>query len=312
MQLLIDGDIVAYRCAASMEPSKKAAPRELTQEETNFEREIAIARCDTLMRELIHTTQADTYQCFISGGGNFRYKVYPEYKANRKDTVDPRFRADCKEFLLKEWNSTVSQGCEADDLLGINQMALYYSDVYDVAEGKHKKNSFETIIATIDKDLLMIPGWHYNWVRDEKTYTAPLDGIKYCYKQMLIGDKADNIIGVAGLGPVKAGKLIDNLETELEMINVVLDLYNDDTERFVRNIMCLWIMQREEETWAHRVDHSVLPSQLRLEVAAVLESTKYSMGDILMEPIMIPPMTSGILVNGEWTESMEAVSLPLI
>jgi len=81
MILNVDADIVAFRCAASVEPSKKAEPRILTPEETAFERDIAIARCDTLMRELIHTTQADTYNCFLSGRGNFRYKVYPEYKA---------------------------------------------------------------------------------------------------------------------------------------------------------------------------------------------------------------------------------------
>jgi len=293
MQLLVDGDIVAYRCAASMEPSKKAEPRTLTEEETNFEREIAIARCDTLMRELIHTTGADTYQCFLSGRANFRYRVYPEYKANRRDTIDPRFRADCKAFLLKEWNATESHGCEADDLLGVAQTE-------------------DSIIATIDKDLLMIPGWHYNWVRDEKTYTAPLDGIKYCYKQMLIGDKVDNILGIDGLGPVKAGKIIDPLETEEEMINVVLSLYNEDVVRFTQNIMCLWIMQERGVTWAHRVGHLALPNQLKQEVDRVLESTTFLTDDISTVPITIPEMMYGTPCNGEPTESMEPISQPLI
>jgi len=292
MQLLVDADIVAYRCSASVEPSKKVEPRTLTKEETDFERDIAIARCDALMRELIHTTQADTYQCFLSGRENFRYRVYPDYKANRKDTVDPRFRQDCKAFLLKEWNATLSHGNEADDLLGIAQTE-------------------DSIIATIDKDLLMVPGWHYNWVKDERTYTAPLDGIRFAYKQMLIGDKADNIFGVAGLGPVKASKLIDNLETEQEMIEQVLTLYDGDTARFVQNITCLWIMQKEGETWLHRVDRSVLPSQLKQEMEAVLESTKFSMVDTLTEPITIPVMTFGIPVNGLVPESMEPKSQPL-
>ena len=291
MQLLVDGDIVAYRCAASVEPSKKAEPRILTKEETAFERDIAIARCDTLMRELIHTTQAESYQCFLTGSGNFRYKVYPEYKANRIGMVDPRFRQDCKEFLLKEWNAILSHGCEADDLLGISA-------------------ADERIIASIDKDLLMVPGWHYNWVRDERTYTTPLDGLRYMYKQMLIGDKTDNIIGIYGLGPAKSGKLIDNLETEEEMIETVFDLYDQDVERFILNAQCLWIMQKEGETWLQRVS-CPLPPQLKQGVDQRLDSTKSLMEDISMGHIMSEMMTSGIPVNGECPGSMEPESLPL-
>jgi 5'-3' exonuclease len=275
-----------------MEPSKKAEPRTLTQEETQFERETAIARCDTLMRELIHTMQADTYQCFLSGKGNFRYKVNPEYKANRKDTVDPRFRLDCKAFLFQEWNATESVGCEADDLLGI-----YQTD--------------DSIIATIDKDLLMIPGWHYNWVKDEKTYTTPLDGIRFLYKQMLIGDKADNIFGVNGLGPVKSSKLIDCLETEEEMIQVVFDLYNQDVDRFIVNAQCLWIMQEQGVTWAKRVP-CPLPSLLQQGLEVQLGFMTSLNLDTSMELSTNPVMMSGILTNGLIPESMEAKSQPLI
>jgi len=291
MRILIDGDIVAYRCSASVEPSKNAPPRDLTPEETAFERDIAIARCDTLMRELIHTTQADEYICFLSGRDNFRYKVYPEYKANRKDMVDPRFRQDCKEFLLREWNAILSHGCEADDLLGVNQTE-------------------DTIIASIDKDLLMIPGWHYNWVRDERTYTVPIDGLRYFYKQMLIGDKTDNIIGIAGLGPVKSGKLIDCLETEEEMVEKVFQLYEEDVDRFISNAQCLWIMQEEGVTWLQRVS-CPLPSLLKQEVEARLNSTKSLMDAISMGHIMTPQTTCGIPVNREYPESMEPESLPL-
>ena len=291
MLLLIDGDIVVYRASASVEPSSKAPPRTLTPEETAFERDIAIARTDTLMRELIHTTQADSYLCCLSGKDNFRYKVYPEYKANRKDMVDPRFRQDCKEYLIREWNAIVSHGCEADDLLGINQTE-------------------DSIIASIDKDLLMIPGWHYNWVRDERTYTVPDDGLKYFYKQMLIGDKTDNIIGVYGLGPKKSEKLIDCLETEEEMVETVFQLYEEDVDRFIYNAQCLWIMREEGVTWLQRIN-CPLPNQLKLGVDQRLSSTKSLMDALSMGHTMTPAMTCGIPVTGECPESMEPESLPL-
>ena len=65
----IDGDLVAFRTSASVTD--------------DGEEEIAILRADRLMRELIHLTGIDGYNCFISGGGNFRKKVNPQYKANR-------------------------------------------------------------------------------------------------------------------------------------------------------------------------------------------------------------------------------------
>ena len=53
----------------------------------------------------------------------------------------------------------------------------------------------------------MIPGWHFNWLQNEKSYVTPLGGIQHFYKQMLIGDKTDNIFGVTGIGPVKDVKI---------------------------------------------------------------------------------------------------------
>lgn len=229
MILLIDGDLVCYRCAASVEP--------------HGDEEIARLRCDRLMQELLHTTGAEQYMSFLTGPNNFRKKINLEYKANRKDTVPPQWLQSCRRFLVEEWNSIISDGCEADDLLGINQTT-------------------DTTIASLDKDLLMIPGHHYNWVKQESTFVDEIDGIKHLYKQMLIGDRADNIFGVNKIGVVKAARIIDHLETEDEMVEAVWDLYEGDAERFYMNVQCLWIMQKEGETWADRVNHLQLPEQI--------------------------------------------------
>lgn len=274
----IDGDLVAFRCSASVEP--------------NGEEEIAILRCDRLMQELLHYTGVDSYNCFLTGANNYRKIINPEYKANRKDKEPPRFLQQCREFLVKEWNAVISDGCEADDLLGIAQ----YKE--------------ETICISLDKDLLMIPGWHYNWLHNEKTFTTPLDGLRKFYKQMLIGDVSDNIVGVWKVGKVKASKYLDDLTEENDMIQQVLDLYNNDYTRFVMNAQCLWILQKEGETWANRTKELTLPALLQQEVDQMLNSMKFMMGDISMEPIMNHQKTSGILVNGEETVFMEIDTLP--
>jgi len=141
---------------------------------------------------------------------------------------------DCKAFLTTEYNAITTDGYEADDALGFNQTE-------------------DSIICSIDKDLLMIPGHHWNFVKKEHREVSELDGIKAFYRQMLIGDSSDNIFGVKGIGKVKAAKLIDHLETEDEMFKLVVDLYSDP-ERFIMNADCLWIWRKEKEHFTSRHD----------------------------------------------------------
>ena len=262
----IDGDLVAYRCAASVEP--------------HGELDIAILRTDKLMRDLLINTQAESYRCYLTGKNNYRKKLNPLYKANRTQPP-PRFLKECKEFLTNEWKAITVTGAEADDGLGIAQ---------DVEE---------SICASLDKDLLMIPGWHFRWLNDERLFVVPEEGLKTFYKQMLIGDKTDNIIGVWQIGKTKAAKIIDPLETEEEMIQTVFDLYDQDAERFYMNANCLWIMQEKGVVWHHHVESLTLPNALRQEWETKSDFMKSLMDDISMELGTTETMMSGIPVSGE-------------
>src|SRR3569623_1268526 len=111
----------------------------------------------------------------------------------------------------------------------------------------------------------MIPGKHYSWpmmrkgkiIRDHRILEVGYEeGIRTFYKQMLIGDKSDNIEGIDGLGPVKSSKIIDPLETEQEMYSKVRELYNDDA-RFTINLDCLWIWRQLGITFTLRGEHLV-------------------------------------------------------
>lgn len=202
--------------------------------------EVAYMRIDQMIHSILDTTGANTYRGFISGGSNFRHEIYPEYKANRKDMVDPRWRSACKEYLVREWAAEVTDGYEADDALGINQTA-------------------DTIICSIDKDLDQVPGLHYSWpivrkgavVREGRIYeVSEIEGLKSFYRSLLVGDRTDNIFGVDGIGKVKAAQMIDNLETEEEMFERVAELYQGDMDRLLVNGKCLWIMREENKQWA--------------------------------------------------------------
>jgi 5'-3' exonuclease len=106
---LIDGDICCYRAAASCEPTKAKPDRE--------PQEVAIMRADELMRRILHETSSDTYKLYIGGSDNFRYKIYPEYKANRLDKPKPEYLQDVRAFLVSEWNAEIVNGMEADDAM---------------------------------------------------------------------------------------------------------------------------------------------------------------------------------------------------
>ena len=255
---LIDGDAVIFRCAASV------------QEEDA--QHIAVQRTNDLLQKIINEVQAGSYRLFIKSDSNFRNTINPQYKANRRNQVIPIHLAACREFVINEWNAEFESGIEADDLLGINQ-------------------TDETIICGIDKDLLMVPGNHYSWELVNPLWTRPASfktvdyetGMKTFYKQMLIGDPSDNIFGMKGIGVVKAGQLLDHLETEQEMFDVVYDLY-DDADRFVMNAQCLWIMQNKDETWVEKQHDLILPDQCELAVAMTLESMKSLRDATSMEP----------------------------
>lgn len=215
MRALIDGDIVCYSCAAYNE---------------NWGWDRCVSDMDNMLERIMETTNSDSYSIFLSGDHNFRYEINPEYKANRKDSVDPIYRQDAKAYLIGEYGAVLCDGIEADDALGI-------------AQGE------DTIICSIDKDLLQVPGNHYNWRKDEFYSVTPINGLKQFYRQMLKGDRTDNIFGIKGIGEVKAARWIDPLETEIEMFELVQDFYNDDA-RLLMNGQCLYILQRsEDERW---------------------------------------------------------------
>jgi len=224
MIVLVDSDIVAYRCSAATEGEPEST---------------ALMQVDQMMQRIIAETEATHYKAFLSGESNFRKDINPEYKANRKDKPKPKHLLACKLFLIDEWNAKVSIDCEADDLLGIEQDKV------------SQEGNYNTCIASIDKDLLQIPGYHYNFVTGKMQQVTELEGIKWFYKQMLIGDNADNIKGVSKIGPVNASKIIDSLETEIEMYQAVCNLYKD-VERFDMNVDCLWIWRNLDETFTKR------------------------------------------------------------
>jgi len=225
MQALIDHDLVVFRCAASAE-----------QEDFS----VAVLRADALLDELLTKTGADDYRAFLTGKTNFRKSIYPEYKANRT-APKPKHLEDLRQYALESMGAELApEGLEADDAMGINQ-------------------TDDTIIVSLDKDMLMIPGKHFSWEIKGKGWVKPdtwttqteLEGLRLFYEQCLKGDSSDNIKGIEKVGPKKAKALLAGCTTDQEMFNVVRNAYSND-EEFIMNASVLWIMQYENDVWKDR------------------------------------------------------------
>lgn len=228
MQALIDMDLVVYRCAASAE---------------NDDVGIAIYRVNELLDTLLEKTHATSYRAFLSGPDNFRKKIYPEYKANRTGEK-PKHLEALRVYSLKELSAELAPPTlEADDAMGIFQ----------------DKISNQSVICSLDKDMLQVPGLHYQWAfgtskwhKDEKFITqTELNGLRLFYEQCLKGDKADNVKGIAGLGEVKARRLLAQCTSEQEMFDIVVQSYSNDDE-FKMNAQCLWILRDTDDSYLNR------------------------------------------------------------
>ena len=83
-----------------------------------------------------------------------------------------------------------------------------------------------TVICSIDKDLLQVPGLHYNWVHDRserndtngKVSVSEDVGLRKLYQQVLTGDSTDAILGIRGVGPVTARKIIGGVLAEEKLL----------------------------------------------------------------------------------------------
>lgn len=226
MIALIDMDLVCFRCSASAE---------------NEDFFVVEHRMNELLDNILTKTAVEGYKAFITGEDNFRKEIYPAYKANRTQPK-PRHLEAARYFAIREFNAEAEHTLEADDLLGIHQTE-------------------DTVICSLDKDLLQIEGNHYQWAIATSKYSKPdtfitqtrLEGLRHFYQQCIKGDPSDNIKGIKGIGDVGAKKLLQGCTSEEEMFKVVKESYNND-EEFLMNAACLWILRQDREPYSERFE----------------------------------------------------------
>jgi hypothetical protein len=228
MKALFDSDIFAYRAASACEDEDEA-----TAQRTLDRLIVDVLMCG--VDNIYPDCFVDSWSMHLTGKNNFRYKIATTvpYKGNRVDKPKPKHLAFLRDYLVKEWGASISEGEEADDTIAIEATRL----------------GDQCVIVSLDKDLDQISGWHYNFVKHLSYYIKPEEGLVKLYTQMLTGDAADNIKGLFRVGPVKAAKIIGDTTNELELYNKVLEAYEGDAERVLENAQLLFLRRYEGQIW---------------------------------------------------------------
>lgn len=202
--VLIDGHALAYRAFYALPPESFSTS---DGEPTN-----AVYGFAATLLNILQEHRPDYIAVCFDAGQSGRDRIYPEYKSQRDRMPDEmqiqmaRIRQVVEAFGIPVFEV---QGMEADDLLGT--LARQADEM-----------GVETLIVTGDRDLLQLVGPRVRVflsgrrlaegrVYDEKAVRARYGGLTPTqlrdYKA-LVGDKSDNIPGVAGVGDKTATELL--------------------------------------------------------------------------------------------------------
>ncbi len=162
----------------------------------------------------------------VGGRQNFRYEIYDKYKGNRSSIpedlilqlqlVRPMLDAFSIKYLY-------DQKCEADDII-----ATY---------SKHaKENDYEVIIVSGDKDLMQLISDKIKFFDINQKKFCSVEHVyekfqiapeQICDYLSIVGDRSDNIPGIAGIGKKTAVDLLikyhtlDDIYANLHQINEI-------------------------------------------------------------------------------------------
>jgi len=273
MRIHFDGDIVVYRAGFAAEKARYYIPdgegefkyfenkksandycesQGIDQRVIEQQRELepvenALYNAKTMVEKTKEILRSDDLVMHLSGDTNFREGIATlrPYKGNRDPSHKPVHGPAIKEYLENKYPTVWSVDEEADDVVAYSHYAMYLKD------------PDSTIIASTDKDLDMVPGWHYNFVKDIKYFMPESEAMHCFYTQLLKGDTTDNIPGVPGIGAKKAEWAYEGaqVETEEEYYAVALALYiqgygeDNAKEALIENARLLWMRLEPNQWW---------------------------------------------------------------
>jgi len=198
--IVIDADHIIYLLASPLPASQKRTLKgksivppthDIKRLKKAFKEHIRDYEKIAQVESIAHSWTTGKTKVVISDESNFRYDIFPEYKANRTG------REHTEEFIkLRKWarkKYAPKQNVEADDVVA-----------YYVSKG--------AIGFSTDKDLLRgVAGIWFDCYHGRKLwrYTTDAEANRFNFIQYVGGDRDDNIQGIKGVAEKTAITLLD-------------------------------------------------------------------------------------------------------
>jgi len=268
MTILVDGDCLVYRCGFAGEKTHylvtegidslgwdefdnaKAAKAQLANlgPKANLWTRKSVDPVENVLHSVKSVLQriegkfpdVTSLQVFLGGSNNYRNSLATraKYKGNRDSLPKPVHYSSIREYLTNHWGASLIDGQEVDDELGI----------------RAKKGD---VLVHNDKDINQVEGIHYNPFSDsDEPYTvSKAQGYKFFLEQCLTGDATDNILGLEGIGPVRAKRILEGVKGPRDGWTRVLEAYQkqfaNDAERMaLETARLVWIRRKSGEIWS--------------------------------------------------------------
>lgn len=221
--VIIDGDVVVYKvaegCADSYEIETDETDEYIYRNIGWASKQTARDYVENLIDKICKSCKADAVViCLSDMKANFRKKINPNYKANRK-SIKPILYEFIRKYIKEEAGYTLYEKptLEADDVIGI----LATSD--KIIKG-------DKVVWSLDKDFKTIPcKFHRAGVngKDKSVIVSPGEADWWFMYQTLIGDKVDGYTGCKGIGDKTARKILGEVgENSVEkMWELVVNSY---------------------------------------------------------------------------------------
>lgn len=201
--VLLDGDIALWRAVLAGGSTVDWGGGDIVQS-VNIPTAIAQFR-KTLesLRERFKTR--DVRVAFGDRSANWRKELEPTYKANRRAVPKPLGFTELEAEIAAKCKVFREPKLEGDDVLGL--LATH------APEGERR------IICSIDKDMLTVPGSHYNFDTGVEREVSEEDAHRAHLRLTLTGDRTDNFPGCPGFGPKRSDRwLLENGATWASII----------------------------------------------------------------------------------------------
>ncbi|KAM7262629.1 hypothetical protein ACFE04_000312 [Oxalis oulophora] len=180
-------------------------------------------------------TSFSSKENFIAKGQNFRHTLYPAYKSNRPPTPDTIVQGvQYLKASLKAMSIKVIEvpGVEADDVIG-TLAARSVDTGFKVVRVVSPDKDFFQILCPSLRLLRIAPrgtGMVSFGMEDFAKKYGDLEPSQFVDIISLVGDKADNIPGIDGIGDVRALQLISKFGT-LEKLLECVDQVEEERTR---------------------------------------------------------------------------------